>query len=103
MDEKNKDIKSEGMMAQEPSLAEMTLTEHKEVDYTFGNHDFGYPHTLEELETALDNADAQRNDPSKWISSVEFHTRLENKYPWLMLWKSSDRNVCEIGIVTSSI
>ena len=92
MDEKNKDIKSEGMMAQEPSLAEMTLTEHKEVDYTFGNHDFGYPHTLEELETALDNADAQRNDPSKWISSVEFpkwissvefHTRLENKYPWL--------------------
>ena len=57
MDEKNKDIKS--------------------------NHDFGYPHTLEELETALDNADAQRNDPSKWISSVEFHTRLENKYPWL--------------------
>ena len=37
MDEKNKDIKS--------------------------NHDFGYPHTLEELETALDNAD--------------------DKYPWL--------------------
>ena len=73
MDEKNKDIKSEDLMAQEPSLAEMTLTEHKEVDYTFGNHDFG----------ALDNADAQRNDPSKWISSVEFHTRLENKYPWL--------------------
>ena len=33
MDEKNKDIKSEGMMAQEPSLAEMTLTEHKEVDF----------------------------------------------------------------------
>ena len=46
MDEKNKDIKSEGMMVQEPSLAEMPLTEHKEVDYTFGNHDFGYPHTL---------------------------------------------------------
>lgn len=83
MDEKNKDIKSEDLMAQEPSLAEMPLTEHKEVDYTFGNHDFGYPHTLEELETALDNADAQRNDPSKWISSVEFHTRLENKHPWL--------------------
>ena len=36
MDEKNKDIKSEDLMAQEPSLAEMPLTEHKEVDYTFG-------------------------------------------------------------------
>ena len=86
MDEKNKDIKSEDLMAQEPSLAEMPLTEHKEVDYTFGNHDFGYPHTLEELETALDNADAQRNDPSKWISSVEFHTRLENKRNWRLPW-----------------
>ena len=43
MDEKNKDTELEGMMAQEPSLAEMPLTELKEVDYTFGNRDFGYP------------------------------------------------------------
>ena len=66
-------------MANEPLLAEMPLTELKEVDYQFGNHDFGYPHTLEELDTALDYADAQRNDPTKWISSIEFHTRLESK------------------------
>ena len=66
-------------MANEPLLAEMSLTELKEVDYQFGNHDFGYPHTLEELDTALDYADAQRNDPTKWISSIEFHTRLESK------------------------
>lgn len=83
MDDNNKDTEFEGIMAQEPSLAEMPLTELKEVDYTFGNRDFGYPHTLEELEAALDRADAQRNDPSKWVSSVEFHTRLEQKYPWL--------------------
>ena len=83
MDEKYKDTEFEGMMAQEPSLAEMPLTELKEVDYTFGSRDFGYPHTIEDLETALDRADAQRNDPSKWVSSIEFHTRLEQKYPWL--------------------
>ena len=83
MDDKNKDTELEGVMAQEPSLAELPLTELKDVDYTFGNCDFGYPHTLEELEVALDRADAQRNDPSKWISSIEFHTRLEQKYPWL--------------------
>ena len=47
------------------------------------NRDFGYPHTLEELNAALDKADTQRNDPTKWISSIEFHNRLEQKYPWL--------------------
>lgn len=83
MDDNNKDTELERMMAQEPSLAEMPHTELKEVDYSFGNRDFGYPHTIEELEAALDRADAQRNDPSKWVSSIEFHTRLEHKYPWL--------------------
>ena len=83
MSEDFKDFEKEGTMANEPSLAEMPLTELKEVDYQFGNRDFGYPHTIEELEAVLDEADAQRNDPSKWISSIEFHTRLENKYPWL--------------------
>ena len=83
MSEDFKDLDRKGNVANEASLAEMPLTELKEVDYSFGNRDFGYPHTLEELDAALDEADAQRNDPSKWISSVEFHTRLENKYSWL--------------------
>ena len=83
MSEDFKDLEHEGNVANEASLAEQPLTDLKEVDYTFGNRDFGYPHTIEELDAALDEADAQRNDSSKWISSVEFHTRLENKYPWL--------------------
>lgn len=83
MSEDFKDLEKERDMANEPALAEKPLTELKEVDYSFGNRDFGYPHTREELDAALDNADAQRNDPSKWISSIEFHTRLESKYPWL--------------------
>lgn len=82
MSEENKDLEK-GWMTSEPSQAEMSLTELKEVDYSFGNRDFGYPHTLEELDAALDKADAQRNDPSKWLSSIEFHTRLESKYSWL--------------------
>lgn len=83
MSEDFKDLEQQSGVANEPSLAQMPLTELKEVDYTFGNRDFGYPHTIEELDAALDEADAQRNDPSKWISSIEFHTRLESKYPWL--------------------
>ena len=45
--------------------------------------DFGYPRTIQELQAALDLADEERNDPSKWVSSIEFHQRLEEKYPWL--------------------
>ena len=83
MDKKDKDVNMEGGIVSEPVVATMPLTELKEVDYSFGNRDFGYPHSLEELNAALDKADAQRNDPTKWISSVEFHNRLEQKYPWL--------------------
>lgn len=53
------------------------------IDYDFEGKDFGYARSLEELELALDEADAERNEPSKWITPVEFHTRLESKYPWL--------------------
>ena len=45
--------------------------------------DFGYARTIDELDAALDEADGERNDPAKWITPVEFHTRLENKYSWL--------------------
>lgn len=54
-----------------------------EIDYDFQGKDFGYARTLEELEIELDEADAERTDPTKWITPAEFHTRLENKYPWL--------------------
>ena len=46
------------------------------VNYVFHGRDFGYARTLEELELALDEADSERSDPSKWITPVEFHTRL---------------------------
>ena len=48
--------------------------------------DFGYPRTIQELQAALDLADEERNDPSKWVSSIEFHQRLEEKYPWLKIF-----------------
>ncbi|MBQ7509441.1 MAG: hypothetical protein IJT53_00790 [Prevotella sp.] len=54
-----------------------------EIDYNFGHVDFGYPRTLEEVNAALDKADDERNDSTKWITSIEFHNRLEQKYPWL--------------------
>ncbi|MBQ8705297.1 MAG: hypothetical protein IJ548_03235 [Paludibacteraceae bacterium] len=57
--------------------------EADEIDYNFGGVDFGYPRTLEEVEAALEQAEAERNDPTKWVTSQEFHQRLEQKYPWL--------------------
>ena len=71
-------------IANEPAaLDNEALVSNFEVDYNFGNVDFGYPRTLEEVNEALDKADAERNNPSEWITNIEFHNRLEQKFPWL--------------------
>jgi hypothetical protein len=73
-------------LASEPSavaLADTTEEMTEGVDCSFGNHDFGYPRTLDELNGALDEADRLRNDSSQWISNIAFHTHLESKYSWL--------------------
>lgn len=49
----------------------------------FNDVDFGYARSLEELNAALEEAEADRNDPTKWITSEEFHDHVESKYPWL--------------------
>lgn len=59
------------------------VVSEQDIDYNFNGVDFGYAGTLEELEAALDEADQERGDPSKWITPVEFHTRLESKFLWL--------------------
>lgn len=88
MSEEIKDIQTPADVTSEPA-AELALKEDSigdavlGINYNFLDKDFGYARTLEELEHALDEADAERNDPRKWITPVEFHTRLENKYPWL--------------------
>ena len=75
-----------GMIAAEPTALDYSFIE-KDVedvaDYNFGYKDFGYPHTIDELNAALDQADAERNDPTKWVTNIEVHTRIESKYPWL--------------------
>ena len=74
------------MIAAEPAALDYSFME-KDVedvaDYNFGYKDFGYPHTIDELNAALDQADAERNDPTKWVTNIELHTRIEIKYPWL--------------------
>ena len=74
------------MIAAEPAALEYSFME-KEVEdvanFNFGYKDFGYPHTIDELNAALDQADAERNDPTKWVTNIEFHTRIESKHPWL--------------------
>ena len=42
------------------------------VDYDFGDTDFGYAKSVEELNVALDHADAVRNDSSHWRTFPEF-------------------------------
>ena len=75
-------------MVSEPAATYMTSrpSSHrrsKPCDENFNGVDFGYARSLEELNTALAEAEAERNDPTKWITSEEFHERVESKYPWL--------------------
>ena len=78
------DIKTmQNDFACEPAVDYEAANYESEVDYNFGGEDFGYPRTLEEMNAALDKAEEERNDPSKWITAIEFHNRLEQKYSWL--------------------
>ena len=89
-EKKNPDIEFEHMDVSEP-LANCPIADNQDrpivVDETpdldFKDIDFGYPRTIKELNAALDFADAERNNPEKWVSSINFHQRLEEKYPWL--------------------
>lgn len=87
MSEENKDMETKVDVVNEPvvgyALNEYPMSEVEEIDFDFEGKDFGYARSLEELELALDDADAERNDPTKWVTPAEFHTRLESKYPWL--------------------
>jgi len=88
MSEEIKDIEMTTDVANEPIIGsalrdDVTCGTDSEIDFEFRGNDFGYARTVEELEIALDEADAERSNPEKWITPIEFHTRLENKYPWL--------------------
>ena len=77
------ELESEKETEEDKKEHDETEKNESKVDYDFAGVDFGYPRTLEEVNAALDKADTERRDPSKWITSVEFHNRLEQKYPWL--------------------
>lgn len=69
------------------NILEQPASDFKEdddaIDYNLGGVDFGYPKTIEEVEAELELAEAERHDPTKWVSSENFHQRLEQRFPWL--------------------
>ena len=98
MSEDIKDIEMTTDAANEP-IAGSALKEDvssvldSEIDYEFQGKDFGYARTVEELELALDEADAERNDPEKWIKLIHYYS-MENDtvfidYIWDMRMRSA--------------
>lgn len=51
-----------------------------DIDYNFGGVDFGYPKTLEEVEAALEKAEAERNDPTKWTTFPKFLSEFKQEH-----------------------
>ena len=72
------------LTANEPALAYSTesMVEEENIDYDFGNHDFGLPHTLEEVKAELKEAEAEWDDPTQWCTSNDMWAQIKQTFPW---------------------
>ena len=72
------------MTANEPVLACATesMVEEDGIDYNLGNHDFGLPHTLEEVKAELREADAVWDDATQWSTSEDMWAEIKQTFPW---------------------
>ena len=72
------------LTANEPVLARTTelMVEEDDIDYSLGNHDFGLPHTVEEVKAELREAEAAWNDPNEWNTSEEMWAEIKQTFPW---------------------
>lgn len=52
------------------------------IDCDFGDHDFGLPHTLEEVKAELREADAAWDDPNEWSTSEDMWAEIKQTFPW---------------------
>ena len=70
--------------ANESALACATesVVEEDDIDYNFGDHDFGLPHTLEEVKAELREADDVWDNPNEWNTSEEMWAEIKQTFPW---------------------
>lgn len=71
------DVCNEPMMA---PVVDGIVFEEPSIPYEV---DFGYPRTLDELKSELHEAQVERNDPSKWMTSQEFWAEMRHDLSWL--------------------
>ena len=71
------------LAANDPALAYATeAIVEDDIDYNFGDHDFGLPHTLDEVKAELREADAVWDDPNQWSTSEEMWAEIKQAFPW---------------------
>ena len=91
MSEEIKDIETRGDFASEPIEAAVSTTYsggvtamHDEIDdLDWDRMPIMGAKTIEEAIARVDQAWADRNDPSKWMTSEQMWNHLYEKYPWL--------------------
>ena len=64
----------------EPVIAYATepITQANDIDYNLGFHDFGLPHTLEEVKAELREAEAVWDDSTQWCTSEEMWAEIKH-------------------------
>ncbi len=91
MSEEIKDIETKGDLASEPIEAAASTTYsggvtamHDEIDdLDWDRMPIMGAKTIEEAIARVDQAWADRNDPSKWIQIDDLHAELKKRHPWL--------------------
>lgn len=91
MSEEIKDIETTGDLASEPIEAAASTTYsggvtamHDEIDdLDWDRMPIMGAKTIEEAIARVDQAWADRNDPSKWIQIDDLHAELKKRHPWL--------------------
>lgn len=68
----------------EPALAYPTesMVETGDIDNNLGYHDFGLPHTVEEVKAELRDAEAAWDVPLQWSTSEEMWADIKKTFPW---------------------
>ena len=82
MSEDIKDIEQKPLMASEPTVGIDYSTQSvlDDIDYDFGNTDFGYAKSEEELRDALKRVDVVRDEPSQWGTFSEMMSDFKKEH-----------------------
>lgn len=70
-------------MAVDSKVNGMTYVHDELDDIDWRNYPIFGPKTMDEAIARIEKAEAEKNDPTKWMTSEQMWKMMHEKYPWL--------------------